>query len=52
MARRILSVVARTLRNDTAPDHGVHFHNDGTTGHPAPCFDHGCSRPRLDPNAR
>jgi hypothetical protein len=51
MARRLMSAVARTLRYDPAPDHDVHFHNDGST-HPAPCFDAVCSRPRLELDAR
>jgi hypothetical protein len=46
MARRILSAVTRTLRTPSDPH--VHFHNDGSTSQPAPCFDSGCTRPRLD----
>jgi hypothetical protein len=47
MPKRILSAVARTLRLDDTTD--VHFHNDGPTDRPVPCFDgHGCGRPSLD----
>jgi hypothetical protein len=47
MPRRILSAVARTLRPADTAD--VHFHNDGPSDHPVPCFDgHRCARPSLD----
>lgn len=48
MARRIMSAVARTLRAGATRHDDVHFHNDGPTGRPAPCFDARCPRPRLD----
>ncbi len=47
MPRRILSAVARTLRPAVTPE--VHFHNDGPSDRPVPCFDgHACGRPTLD----
>jgi hypothetical protein len=43
-ARAIRARFQRLAANDHAPE--VHFHQ-GPQGQPAPCFDGGCSNPRL-----
>jgi hypothetical protein len=44
MARRILAAIAGALREQ--PAELVHFHQ-GPEQHPAPCYDAGCTSPRL-----
>jgi hypothetical protein len=43
-ARAIRARIRRLAEHDQAPE--VHFHQ-GPQGQPAPCFDEGCSNPRL-----
>jgi hypothetical protein len=47
MARIRLRALRRALTSHVHQTHSVHFHN-GPQGQPEVCFDHGCSRPRLD----
>jgi hypothetical protein len=49
MARSVLRSLRRALTPRTHDNQSVHFHN-GPHGQPEVCFDHSCSRPRL--NAR
>ena len=47
MARFTLRSLRRALTQSTHSKTPVHFHN-GPHGQPEVCFDHSCSRPRLN----
>jgi hypothetical protein len=47
MARTRLRALWRALITPATDDNQVHFHN-GPQGRPAPCYDGGCTSPRLD----
>jgi hypothetical protein len=47
MTRRLVAAIQRALLAD--PAETVHFHA-GAEGHPAVCYDAGCTNPRLEVN--